>query len=609
MSKKLFFLFLFSLPLFSCFAQGGESEILNWISHNKITGSKLTETDTVTMQINTRSGDDDAGIDIPYTKKDKLSIGDAWIEDMQGNIVRKLNKNEIKDRSAISGFSLYEDNFVKSFQLKHNVYPYKIVFSYQIIYSDFWWLFLWRPRYGKQQNINQFKFTVDVPKNYPIKYRQKATGEPQINDGKASVQYIWTGSYKALKKETQADVSGKLPEIKVLPLTFKYGEKGSWENWASFGDWVALLNRGMDVLPPSEKQKIDKLLAGVTEKKEKTRILYKYLQDYTRYVDVKIDVGGMKTYPASYVCDNKYGDCKALSNYMKSMLAYAGIPAYYTLISAGGRNEDIDESFPYQAFNHVIVTVPLENDTLFLECTSKNIPFGYLGTATQNRNAFMIIPGGGSRFIHTPALTDEEVLCERTIRINEINNAEIEMTCRGSDYEDMINIYRETELMDKYVRTDLLSDISSNIYKWGLSASANGKPEITLKATGKLQNPIKKYGNNLALPNFSFDLPTFETPEKRTQNVKIFFPVFRKDSIYYKLNNSSITRLPDPVDIRTKQDYYRINYKLTEDNTLLITKELLIEPGIRTIEEYTDFYNFITNIRSIEKKNIYLEIN
>jgi len=609
MINKLVFFFLFTLPLFSCFAQNGESEIINWISHNKIAGSKLIRTDTVTMQINIRSGENESNIEIPYTKKDKLSLGDAWIEDMQGNIVRKLNKNEIKDRNAISGFSLYEDDFVKSFQLKHNVYPYKIVYSYQITYSDFLSLFLWHPQYGKQQNIKRFKFTVDIPKNYPIKYKQKVINEPQITIGETSVQYVWTGSYHALKKETNADVSRELPGIMALPLTFKYGEKGSWDSWTSFGDWVALLNRNMDALPLSEQQKIDRLLSGITDKKEKARILYKYLQDYTRYVNVKIDVGGLKTYPASYVSENKYGDCKALSNYMKSMLAYTGIPAYYTLINAGVRAGNIDKSFPYQAFNHVIVTVPLENDTLFLECTSKNIPFGYLGTFTQNRDAFMIIPAGGSRFIHTPALTDKDVLCKRIIRIGENNDAGIEMVCRGDEYDEITYIQKETELMDKYVRTQLLSDISSNVYQWELSGSGNEKPEVTLKATVKLQNPVKKYGNNLVLPNIPYDLPALEAPEKRTQNVQIYFPVFRKDSMYYKLNNNSIARLPDPVDIQTEQGSYRMNCTLTNDNNILVAKELLIKSGIRTLDEYTDFYNFITSVRNAEKKNIYLEIN
>ena len=610
MRKRLFFFVVLLFPTVFCFAQTVENETLSWTSLNKVSGNKLIRTDTVVIQINSRMGDSDADIAISYTRKDKITIGDAWIEDMTGNVVRRLKTNEIKTCNAISEYSLYEDNFIKTFQLKYNTYPYKIVYSCQIIYSDFLSLFSWNPQYGRQQNIRRFKFTVEVPQDYPIKYRQKAMDEPQINKRETFVQYVWTGNYKSAKKEVEADESEKLPEIEVLPLTFKYGINGSWESWTSFGDWVAALNRNMDVLPPTEKQNIDRLLSGVTGNKEKIRILYKYLQAYTRYVNVKIDLGGLRTYPASYVSVNKYGDCKALCNYMKSMLAYAGIPAYYTLIYGGERPDTIDKSFPFQVFNHVIVTVPLGNDTVFLECTSKNFPFGYLGTFTQNRDAFMITPGG-SRLIQTPALTPEDVLCKRIIRVDESNHAEIEMVCRGSDYEELTYFNREADKnqMDKYVRSDLLSDISSSVSSWELLESGDDKPEITLKATAGLQNSIKKYGNNWALPNFPYELPGFEPADKRTENVRIFYPVFRQDLIYYHLGNRSISRFPDPVAIQTKYGYYTMNYKLTDDNQVLITKELLIRPGIWTLDEYSDFYNFISSIKNTEKKNIYFEIN
>jgi hypothetical protein len=610
MRRNLFFVILLILPLYSCFAQDTENEILNWTSRNRISGNKLIRTDTIVLQINSRSGDYDADIVLPYTNKDNLSIGDAWIEDKYGNVVRKLNKNEIKTRNAISGFSLYEDNFIKTFQLKYNIYPYKIVYSFQITYSDFFILFSWNPQYGRQLNINRFKISVEVPPNYPVKYRQRAVNEPQINKGETAVQYVWTGSYKSAKKEIEAGESERQPEITVLPLMFKYGEKGSWESWTSFGDWIVTLNRNMDVLPPNEKQNIDRLLSGITDKREKIRILYNYLQKYTHYINVKIDIGGLKSYPASYVSSNKYGDCKALSNYMKSMLAYAGIPAYYTLIYGGYRSENIDKSFPNQVFNHIIVTVPLDNDTIFLECTDKNIPCGYVGTFIQDRDAFMIIPGG-SRFIKTPALTCDNVLSKRVIRIDEANNAEIEMVCRGEEYEKINYLFREDdkEQTDKYVQTRILSDISSNVVAWKISESKNEQPEITLKANARLQNPVKKYGNNWVLPNFSHELPAFEIPEKRTEEVRIHFPIFLQDSIYYKLGVDSQFRLPDSVAIHTKYGSYTIKYKMTDDNNMLITKEMLIQSGKYTLDEYADFYNFISNIKNTEKKNIYVEIN
>lgn len=599
---------LFLISSFSFAQEKPDSEILSWISYNKASGNKLTRTDSITIQINSRSGDHAAEIVIPYTKKDKISIEYAYIEDLSGNVVRKLKKNEIKDHSAISDISLYEDDFVKTFQLKHNTYPYKVVFSYQTVFSDFLQIFTWQPRYGTGSTVRQFKFVVDVPKDYAIKYKQNQINDPQISTSENEIKYVWTGSYVPKKKEANADMSEKLPQITVLPLEFKYGEKGSWESWTSFGNWIANLNKGMDILPSEEQRKIDDLLLGIMDNKEKVRILYQYLQDYTRYINVKIDVGGLKTYSASYVCTNKYGDCKALSNYMKSMLSYAGIPAYYTLVYGGADNHDLDKDFPSQAFNHVIVTVPFENDTVFLECTDKNMPFGYVGEFTQNRNALMIIPGN-SRFVRIPALKPQDVLCERTIRTHGNENAEIEMICRGEFYESLAYLYHGDKVQtEKYINSQLLFGIPVTLQSWDLSKPGRVIPEVLLKTSVRLQNHIKRYGNNLVLPNFTYELPNFESPDKRTEDVLIHCPVSYRDSVLYDLNGSDVNKLPENIDVQTKYGSYHANYSLTDTGRLLLLKELEINSDQYPVSEYSSFYDFMTSVRNIEKKNIYIEI-
>lgn len=72
---------LYIIPLFAI-SQDFRSEYIKYKSYNQIKGDKLIRTDSVILKINERMGDHDAEILINYSKGDKVSVGDAWIEDM-----------------------------------------------------------------------------------------------------------------------------------------------------------------------------------------------------------------------------------------------------------------------------------------------------------------------------------------------------------------------------------------------------------------------------------------------------------------------------------------------------------------------------------------------
>jgi hypothetical protein len=105
-----------------------------------------------------------------------------------------------------------------------------------------------------------------------------------------------------------------MPLVLIAPTNFHYGVDGCTKDWVSFGNWQYQLNEGLDVLPQNEKNTISTLIKGITNKKEIVKVLYHYLQDNTRYINVLLGVGGYKPHPATYVSENKYGDCKALTN-------------------------------------------------------------------------------------------------------------------------------------------------------------------------------------------------------------------------------------------------------------------------------------------------------
>ncbi len=70
-----------------------------------------------------------------YDKLSKVNFFKGTVYDAQGNVIKRLKGNEIEDQSAVSGFSLYEDDRVKVGDLRQAQYPYTVEFEYEVEYE------------------------------------------------------------------------------------------------------------------------------------------------------------------------------------------------------------------------------------------------------------------------------------------------------------------------------------------------------------------------------------------------------------------------------------------------------------------------------------------
>ena len=191
--------------------------------------------------------------------------------------------------------------------------------------------------------------------------------------------------------------------------------EGSNASWKDFGKFVYDLKKGRDQLPDNIKQKVHELTDGLPDVKDKIAVLYKYMQDNTRYISIQLGIGGWQPFDAKYVGTKKYGDCKALSNFMYSLLKEAGIYSVYTVITASDEDDYLLTDLPCSQFNHVILFVPDGKDTTWLECTSQTKAAGYIGGQTSNRYAIAVDENGGT-LVRTPKYGAKENLEIRRIQ-------------------------------------------------------------------------------------------------------------------------------------------------------------------------------------------------
>lgn len=325
--------------------------------------------------------------------------------DMAENKVKDLKSKEILDRPAYDGFSLFSDARIKSHQFNSGEYPYRIYYSYSLKFSHNMYGMNFTPRFDPSVTVDSFIGNLIFSKELEPSYRMKGSkGKVERIEAKNKiiVSYIVT-DLQAEELEPYAPPFGMLVEgMDVFCNQCSYaGYRTIAGDWKGFGELIVNLNEGRDLLPASLVSSLIKMTEN-EDREGKIKKVYEYLQKNTRYVSVQIGVGGFQPIQAQEVFTNGYGDCKGLSNLMRSMLSAIGIKSNYVLVEAGEDPYVIDTSFVYDPFNHAILCVPDDNDTIWLECTRRFNPCGYLGSFTGNRKA-LIIEKGNSHLVSTNA--------------------------------------------------------------------------------------------------------------------------------------------------------------------------------------------------------------
>ena len=598
--------FFLSTGFYQSFSQKYDAELINQQTVIEVSDGKLVETNFFEIQINNRSGDKYTEISIPFNKLNKVSDIDASISDNYGIEVKKLKKSDIIVKSENSAISFFDDNYVKEFTLRNNSYPYTLKYSYRVEASQFIFIAGWSPVIDTDIPTRESTLNLSVPSGYQINYNCNLVDQPKIDSIPGVTYYSWHASYKnPLKPETYSPALKQfLPSVVIVPKHFTSELiDGSTESWESYGNWNQQLLNGLDDLPLSEQNKILALTDRVQDEKEKIRILFHYLEDATRYILVSIKTSGHKPHPASYVAENKYGDCKALANYFKSCLSKINIKAYYTTINADDVIDPLITSFPSPQFNHAILFIPLRQDTLWVDCTS-NLAFGYLGTFTQNRLA-LVMDFNSSSLIKTPALSFEEVLESRNIKvkldINKTIQADFTNTYRGDKYE--LFSYVTTELSEsersQYIRKKIV-ETGFQLDTYSIAAPERDIPEINLKYTASSDQLLKEYGAESLLKVIPLDFNFLEEPKKRKLPVQINYPVYRIDTIEYAIpDNYNVNSIPKNATINSKYGNYQVGFHV-KDQSVTAIKKVKINSGSYPLDEYQNFYNFILRLNESE---------
>ena len=296
---------------------------------------------------------------------------------------------------------------------------------------------------------------------------------------------------------------------------------------------------------------------------------------------------------------------------MKAMLKSVGITSHTALIYAGSSVKDIDEDFPSDAFNHVILNVPLEDEVIWLECTNSYSPPNYLSSFTENRHALLVTPDGG-KLVKTPHKSHKNH--------RQINQAAVKLNVNGSakaqvlntNYEDEHDIWRSYFHMktqkEQKERLERMIDLPSFQVESLVIDISNEEPRADLTFDLSISKFAKKSGKRIFLmPNLLNRNSYIPKDETRTASIERIKGYTHIDTISFKLPfGYQVENIPhDNYSLETEFGTYEIAVTVKNDE-LVYTRYLEIYAFDLPKEKYTELRDFYSQVVKIDKMKIVL---
>lgn len=577
--------------------------------------SKINVVHKRVVTVLNKKGNSDVHAYLYYDDVSRVKDIKATIYDKLGAEVKRFKQRDFRDASAVDGISLFTDSRILYLDYTPTSYPYTIVFESERISKN----------------------TVEIPSFYTNSSYYSSTQERSLEinyDPSIGMRYRMTGAVEAIKlEETTGRITVQVQNIpSIIPEDYSPGFKnivgtvhfatndfhlegvnGNASDWNVFGKWMNdNLLAGTQELPDETVVYIKNLVADMPDKLERARAVYDYVQGKTRYISVQVGIGGWKPMLASQVDKLGYGDCKALSNYTKSLLEVAEVPSYYTVLYGGNEKRDIVSDFAGIQGNHAILSIPDGDNYVWLECTDQNVPFGFIAGFTDDRDVLVVTPDGGE-VVHSKKYSADDnyqkIIGNYTVDEHGSIKAAIEIKSGGIQYGDRYHIALASETDQKKHYYNFWQHIN-NLDLERISLE-NDKEQIEFieKIEFTAENYATFAGKEMLLPINLFN--RYGAVPDRIKDRKLAVDISRGfsdwDEVEIKIPEGyTITAIPENVKLSSPYGEYTSSLEKLSEEVLVYKRYFNFHEGFYEKEAYTDFRKFIRSITRYDKQKIVL---
>ena len=350
------------------------------------------------IQILTPEGRQVADMDFSYSPlQEELVMLDAEVVHSDGRRVR-LSPDEIRD-AGDAPIADYPGSRRKFFSLP-GVIPGAVV---HVRYRREWrdypmpYVALGLPL-GDEVEIVEASVEVTVPRGASFHFERDRVpdAEPRVQQTPHGTTYAW--QFRELPAVPVEELSppGPPPSLRI----------STWPDWRAYQEWCGRVIRRSRELTPELSAKAAELTRGARTDLEKVRAVYHYVADL-RYVMVPLGVNSYRPHAAAGVLRNQFGDCKDKANLFNALLDALGLEASLVLVP---RFSQVSPTLPGEGLNHAISRVRLGADTLWVDTTDAECPFGLLPPGDAGRRVLVVDgPSAGLTALPDPSPDDHRL--------------------------------------------------------------------------------------------------------------------------------------------------------------------------------------------------------
>jgi len=634
LSMKNIFVVLLLVYTITTFSQSKDLYNSNTISNElKVKANAVVRLNDVSVVVNSKNelsiiekrivtvlnekGNYAVGAYASYDKYNKIKKIEARIFNEVGEEIKKYKKRDFIDRSAVDGGTLYSDSRVLLMGYTPATYPYTVEFYYELESSNTAAIPTWRPISGYYVGVEKDIYNLKDNADLGLRFKEKNLQDYNItkSNSTTSLSYTLENAIPISPEDLSPSYYNYYPQVLVAMENFSfYGVEGKAKNWLEFGNWIndALLE-GRNQVTEETKQEILSLTSNLNDPIEKAKAVFQFVQENTRYISVQVGIGGVQPIPALEVDQLKYGDCKGLTNYTKSLMEIVGVTSYYCIVEAGNEMIDLEDDFAsLEQGNHIILAIPTENDTVWLDCTSQLHPFNFIGDFTDNRNVLVVKPNG-SEIVKTQLYVDslnyQSTIANIKLKANGSFTSKINRKTRGLQYDNRFYIERKPN--DKVIEYykyhwSYINNLEILNYKF-----TNNK--IDVEFTENLDVEASAYasvsgGRLLFKPNV-FNQNSYVPTRYRSRKMPIDISRGYLDEDFFEIEipqGYEIEAIPENINIKNKfgEYYFEIS---TSANIISYKRKIFLKKGQYPNTDYKNYRDFRKQISKADNSKIVLK--